>query len=242
VFQFSALRYLCFLLFKNVVLAQVILLLDNYDSFVHNLARYFMRLGQETIVVRNDAIDVAGVRMLRPDAIVLSPGPCTPNEAGISLDLIRQLHREVPILGICLGHQAIAAALGGQVVRAPEPVHGRTSQIQHTNEGIFAGLPNPLTVCRYHSLVVEESSLPPELKATAHSSDGVVMGLEHREFPVVGLQFHPESVLTDHGYDLLAAFLSRAGLKSYPCIPTIANERLPTAASTFVIPERPVTF
>jgi anthranilate synthase/aminodeoxychorismate synthase-like glutamine amidotransferase len=220
----------------------MILLLDNYDSFVHNLARYLMRLGQETIVVRNDAIDVAGVRNMRPDAVVLSPGPCTPSEAGISLELIRQLHRDMPILGICLGHQAIAAALGGRVIRAPEPVHGRTSHVQHKNEGVFAGLPNPLTVCRYHSLVVEESSLPPDLKATAHSDDGVVMGLEHREFPVVGLQFHPESILTDHGYDLLAAFLRRSGLKSYPCIPTIADERLGPTADTFQAPERPVTF
>lgn len=220
----------------------MILLLDNYDSFVHNLARYLARLGQETVVLRNDSIDVAGVRKLQPDAIVLSPGPCTPNEAGISLDLIRQLHREVPILGICLGHQAIAAALDGRVIRAPEPVHGRTSQVQHKNEGIFTGLPNPLTVCRYHSLVVEESSLPPELKVTAHSSDGVVMGLEHRRFPVVGLQFHPESILTDCGYDLLAAFLSRAGLKSYPCIPTIADERRGPTTDTFQAPERPVTF
>jgi anthranilate synthase component II len=224
------------------LVARMILLLDNYDSFVHNLARYFMRLGQETVVVRNDAINVAGVREMRPDAIILSPGPCTPNEAGISLELIRQLHRDVPILGICLGHQAIAAALGGQVVRAPEPVHGRTSSVQHESKGIFAGLPNPLTVCRYHSLVVEAESLPPELESTARTADGVIMAIEHRSYPVVGLQFHPESILTDHGYDLLAAFLRRAGLKTDALVPKITDERSASAAETFTLPERPVTF
>jgi anthranilate synthase component II len=220
----------------------MILLLDNYDSFVHNLARYFSRLGQETVVIRNDAIDVTGVRRMRPDAIVLSPGPCTPNEAGISLELIRQLHRDVPILGICLGHQAIAAALGGRVIRAPQPVHGRTSLVEHNRGGIFAGLPNPLTVCRYHSLVVEESSLPAELEATARTPDGVIMAIEHRQFPVIGLQFHPESILTDCGYDLLAAFLHRAGLKTDAQVPTIANERLATTIDEFHPPAYPVTF
>ncbi|MCC7084367.1 MAG: aminodeoxychorismate/anthranilate synthase component II [Pirellulales bacterium] len=220
----------------------MILLLDNYDSFAHNLARYLTRLGQETVVVRNDAIDVAAVRAMRPDAIVLSPGPCTPNEAGISLELIRTLHPEMPILGICLGHQAIAVALGGQVIRAPQPVHGRTSLVLHDNRGIFANLPNPLTVCRYHSLIVDESSLPSELHASARSEDGVIMAVEHRQFPVVGLQFHPESILTDCGYHLLEAFLRRAGLQCYPCMPTIADERLEVATDTFTWSDRPVTF
>ncbi|HQU46362.1 MAG TPA: aminodeoxychorismate/anthranilate synthase component II, partial [Pirellulales bacterium] len=141
----------------------MILLIDNYDSFVYNLARYFERLGQATLVVRNDAIDVTGVRALRPDALVLSPGPCAPEQAGASLDLVRSLHAELPVLGVCLGHQTIAAALGGRVVRADEPVHGRASQVFHTGRGVFAGLPNPMWACRYHSLVVRESSLPPVL-------------------------------------------------------------------------------
>ncbi len=220
----------------------MILLLDNYDSFVHNLARYFSRLGQETAVVRNDQIDIAGVRGMKPDAIVLSPGPCTPNEAGISLKLIRELYRDVPILGICLGHQAIAAALGGQIVRAPEPVHGRTSLVQHTNKNIFAGLPNPLTVCRYHSLVIEEPSLPAELEVTARTADGVIMAIAHRQFPVVGLQFHPESILTDFGFDLLVAFLKLAQLQIQADLPTIEAERLPSAVDSYLLPARPVTF
>jgi para-aminobenzoate synthetase component 2 len=148
----------------------------------------------------------------------------------------------VPILGICLGHQAIAAALGGRVIRAPEPVHGRTSQVLHQGSGVFAGLPSPLTVCRYHSLIVEASSLPAELEATARTADGIIMAIEHRQHPVVGLQFHPESILTDHGYDLLAAFLHRAGLKIDAIMPKIADERVVSNAETFTLPERPVTF
>ena len=202
----------------------MILLIDNYDSFVHNLARYFQRLGHETRVVRNDAIDAAGVRALRPDALVLSPGPCAPEQAGCSLELVRSLHAELPTLGVCLGHQAIAAALGGQVTRAPEPVHGRASDVYHEGRGIFAGLPNPLRACRYHSLVVEEASLPDGLDVTARTADGVVMALAHRELPVVGVQFHPESVLTDAGYEMLAAFLRLAGLSVPTPIPTIAGE------------------
>ena len=170
----------------------MILLIDNYDSFVHNLARYIQRLGQETRVVRNDATSLAGIRRLQPSAIILSPGPCTPSEAGCSLDVVRVLSGEVPILGVCLGHQTIAAALGGKVVRAKEPVHGRVSQVWHCGEGVFAGLPSPLTVGRYHSLVVEENSLPPELAVTARTDDGVVMALSHQQHPVIGVQFHPE--------------------------------------------------
>ncbi len=190
----------------------MILLIDNYDSFVHNLARYFQRLGQETVVVRNDAIDVPQVRRLRPQAIVLSPGPCTPNEAGCSLEIVRQLHAEVPMLGVCLGHQTIAAALGGRVVRASQPMHGRASDVFHDEQGIFAGLPNPLSGCRYHSLVVDEPTLPDFLAVAARTADNTVMAIRHRHQPVIGLQFHPESVLTSSGRALLAGFLRRSGL------------------------------
>jgi anthranilate synthase component II len=190
----------------------VILLIDNYDSFVHNLARYFERLGQPTVVVRNDVVDAARVRELAPEAVVLSPGPCTPREAGNSLELVRQLYRGVPLLGVCLGHQIIAEALGGRTQRAPRPVHGSASLVEHNGGGIFAGLPNPLSVGRYHSLVVEEASLPAELEVTARTGDGLVMAISHRDYPVIGLQFHPESILTDCGYDLLAGFLRLAGV------------------------------
>lgn len=202
----------------------MILLIDNYDSFVNNLARYFQRLGHETHLVRNDAIDVSGVRALRPDAIVLSPGPCTPERAGCSVDLVRSLHAELPILGVCLGHQAIAAALGGRVIRAPEPIHGRASEVFHNDRGIFAGLPNPLRACRYHSLVVDEPTLPDELAVTACTAEGVVMALAHRALPVVGVQFHPESILTEAGYEMLAGFLRQAGLRVPTPMPTFAGE------------------
>ena len=189
----------------------MILLIDNYDSFVYNLARYFERLGHATLVVRNTAIDAEQVESLRPAAIVLSPGPCTPERAGCTLGLVRRLHTSIPLLGICLGHQTIAAALGGRVVRAKEPVHGRTSPIHHNGRGLFARLPSPLVGCRYHSLVVDEGSLPDCLEVTARTEDGVVMAIEHRTLPVIGLQFHPESILTEHGYPLLAAFLRLGG-------------------------------
>ncbi len=188
--------------------AAVILLIDNYDSFVHNLARYFRRLGQDTVVRRNDAIDVHAVREMRPRAIVLSPGPCTPNETGCCLDVVRELHTTIPILGVCLGHQTIAAALGGRVMRAPEPIHGRASDIYHDGRGLFAELPQPLRGCRYHSLVVDEFSLPACLQVSARTADGTVMAIRHAKFPVVGLQFHPESILTDCGDVVLAAFLN----------------------------------
>jgi anthranilate synthase component II len=187
------------------------LLIDNYDSFVHNLARYFERLGQETLVVRNDAATVGEVRRLSPQAIVLSPGPCTPAEAGCSIDVVRELHDEVPMLGVCLGHQAIAAALGGRVVRAPEPRHGRTSQVAHPASRLFARVPSPLTVCRYHSLVVDEANLPASLQVTARAEDGTIMALEHATRPLFGVQFHPEAALTEHGYQLLENFLHLAG-------------------------------
>jgi anthranilate synthase/aminodeoxychorismate synthase-like glutamine amidotransferase len=202
----------------------VILLIDNYDSFVYNLARYFGRLGHETRVVRNTAIDVAGVQALEPGAIVLSPGPCTPRQAGCSLSVVRELHREVPILGVCLGHQAIAEALGGQVVRAAEPIHGRTSSIRHDGQGVFQDLPTPIVGCRYHSLVVDEAALPDCLEVSARTEQGTVMALRHRELPLVGLQFHPESILTDTGYRLLAGFLRVAGLPVPSSLPTIEGE------------------
>jgi len=200
------------------------LVIDNYDSFVFNLARYFQRLGQRTQVVRNTAIDVAGVRAMSPDGLVLSPGPCAPEQAGCLLSLVRELHGELPILGVCLGHQAIAQALGARIIRATEPVHGRTSRVFHEGSGVFAGLPNPIIATRYHSLVVDEGSLPPTLEITARTEDGTIMAIQHRELPMVGLQFHPESILTEHGYPILAAFLRIAGLPVARELPTIASE------------------
>jgi anthranilate synthase/aminodeoxychorismate synthase-like glutamine amidotransferase len=220
----------------------MLLLIDNYDSFVFNLARYFTRLGQETVVVRHDALDAAAVRQMRPAAVVLSPGPCTPQEAGCSLEVVRQLHREVPILGVCLGHQAIAAALGGRVVRAAEPMHGRTSEILHDGAGVFAGLPNPLTACRYHSLVVGENSLPPELEVTARTKDGVVMAIAHRRFPTIGVQFHPESILTEAGYPLLANFLHMAGVTVATPLPEFADERPQPPVAPIHRPRVPVPY
>jgi anthranilate synthase/aminodeoxychorismate synthase-like glutamine amidotransferase len=220
----------------------MILLIDNYDSFVFNLARYFERLGQTTRVVRNDAITPAEIAALNPDAVVLSPGPCTPNEAGCSLEVVRQLAGRVPILGICLGHQAIGAALGGRVVRAIEPMHGRTSPIFHDGQSVFAGLPTPIVACRYHSLVIERESLSADLLVTAWTADGTIMAIVHREWPVVGLQFHPESILTDSGYDLLAAFLRTAGIALPPLLPRIESERIATTSSTPALPTTPVTF
>ena len=190
----------------------MLLLIDNYDSFVHNLARYFVELGCEAIVLRNDAITLDEIRLMAPAGIVISPGPCTPAEAGISCDLIREFGPTVPILGVCLGHQSIAAALGGEIIRAPEPVHGRTSMIHHDGSKLFDEVPNPFRATRYHSLIVAELSLPKELVVTARTSDGIPMALVHRDWPVYGVQFHPESVLTQHGRKLLANFLTLAGL------------------------------
>jgi anthranilate synthase/aminodeoxychorismate synthase-like glutamine amidotransferase len=204
----------------------MLLLIDNYDSFVHNLARYFQQLGQRTLVVRNDAIDVAGVQAMEPDAVILSPGPGRPQQAGVSLELVRQLHLELPILGICLGHQIIAEAFNATIVRAPDPMHGRASIVEHNESGVFAGLPNPLSVGRYHSLVVENSTLPAELAVTARTPDGVVMAIAHQKLPIVGLQFHPESILTDCGYEILAGFLRLAELAAASALPTIRDERV----------------
>jgi len=220
----------------------MILLIDNYDSFVFNLARYFERLGQPTRVVRNDAIDVAQIETLAPSAIVLSPGPCTPNEAGVSLPIVRELATRLPILGICLGHQTIGAAFGGRVVRAAEPVHGRTSNVFHSGRSVFAGLANPLVACRYHSLIVDRAALPGCLEITAWTADGTIMALAHRELPIVGLQFHPESILTDCGYDLLAAFLRLAGIAIDGNVPGIESERNQPDSSGAPLPIVPVTF
>lgn len=219
----------------------MILLIDNYDSFVHNLARYFRRLGAETLVLRNDAIDPPAIRRLTPQAIVLSPGPCTPNEAGCSLEVVRTFTDEIPLLGVCLGHQTIGAALGAEVVRAPEPMHGRASTIRHNGEGLFAGLPQPLTVGRYHSLLVSPATLPPELLATAWTDDGVLMAVAHRTRPVFGVQFHPESILTDGGFALLANFLRLAGVPRHSPLPDAASERPPPSFSK-PLPQTPVTF
>lgn len=220
----------------------MILLIDNYDSFVHNLARYFERLGQSTLVVRNDAIDAAAIESMAPAAVVLSPGPCTPAEAGCSLDVVRRLAGKLPILGVCLGHQAIGAAFGARVVRAAEPMHGRTSAIFHTGRSVFATLPNPITACRYHSLVVDRATLGDELEVTAWTSDGTIMALAHRTWPVVGLQFHPESILTDAGYDLLAAWLRLSGMDVASTVPTIESERSEPVPSAATLPTSPVTF
>jgi len=220
----------------------MILLVDNYDSFVFNLARYFERLGSPTRVMRNDVATPGEIAALRPDAVVLSPGPCTPNEAGCSLAVVRELAGRVPILGICLGHQAIGAALGGEVVRASEPVHGRSSQIFHDGKSVFAGLPSPIVACRYHSLVVDRASLPAALEVTAWTADGTIMALAHRKLPVVGLQFHPESILTETGYALLAAFLRSAGIAVPEPLPGIDTERAEPAVSRPPPPVAPVTF
>jgi anthranilate synthase/aminodeoxychorismate synthase-like glutamine amidotransferase len=219
----------------------VILLIDNYDSFVHNLARYFRRLGQETVVVRNDAVTAAQALALRPAAIVLSPGPCTPREAGCSLDVVRLASGQLPLLGVCLGHQAIGEAFGGRVVRAPQPVHGQASDILHAGDGLFAGLPNPLTVGRYHSLVVERRSLPAELYVTAEIEGGLIMAIQHRTLPVFGVQFHPESILTERGFTLLSNFLALAGLEPTGA-PHDTDERPPAPAVQPLLPLEPVTF
>jgi anthranilate synthase component 2 len=188
----------------------MILLLDNYDSFTFNLYQALSELGADVLVRRNDMVTVADVERLVPtlDGIVISPGPCTPGEAGISVPLVRRLAGTVPILGVCLGHQAIGAAFGGRIIRAPRLMHGKVSMIAHDGAGVFAGLPNPFQATRYHSLIVDRSTLPSELEITAEA-DGLVMGLRHLTMPVEGVQFHPESILTPTGNDLLANFLGR---------------------------------
>ncbi len=184
-----------------------ILMIDNYDSFTYNLVQYLGELGAELVVRRNDAIDVAGVRAMAPQAIVISPGPCTPKEAGVSVALLREIAGEVPILGVCLGHQCVGEAFGATVVRAGRLMHGKTSPIVHDGRNIFAGLPSPFDAMRYHSLLVAADSIPPCLEVSARTAEGEVMGLRHRTFPIEGIQFHPESIGTPEGKRLLANFL-----------------------------------
>jgi anthranilate synthase component II len=187
----------------------MLLMIDNYDSFTFNLVQYFGELGQDVRVFRNDEIDVAGIGDLRPDHLVLSPGPCSPAEAGICVEAIRHFAGKLPLLGVCLGHQAIGAALGGKVVRAQLQMHGKASTIRTDGQGVFHGLPERFSVIRYHSLAIERSSLPAELLVTATSEDGEIMGVRHRGLPLEGVQFHPESILSEHGHAMLKNFLER---------------------------------
>ena len=220
----------------------MILLVDNYDSFAHNLARYLRLLGQETLVVRNDAVDFALLDEGHADAIVISPGPCSPNEAGCSLQLIERYHSRIPILGICLGHQAIVQALGGTIVRSSLPMHGRSSPIVHDGLKEFEGLANPCTVGRYHSLVADPEKIPECLVVSAKTEDGMVMAVRHLEYSVFGWQFHPESILTESGFTMLASFLHLANLEA-AATPDFSSEKQVadrTVAKDW--PERPVTF
>ncbi len=185
----------------------MLLMIDNYDSFTYNLVQYLGELGEEVVVRRNDEITLDEVGALKPDRIVVSPGPCTPNEAGISVPLIERFAGKVPLLGVCLGHQSIGQAFGARIVHARELMHGKTSAIQHEGHGVFRALPNPLQATRYHSLVIERDSLPDCLEVTAWSADGEIMGVRHKTLPVEGVQFHPESILTEHGHALLKNFL-----------------------------------
>ncbi len=182
-------------------------MIDNYDSFTYNLVQYLGELGEEVKTFRNDQITLDEIAALQPDRIMLSPGPCTPNEAGISLSVIERFAGKLPLMGVCLGHQSIGQAFGGKVIHAKQIMHGKTSTIEHTNQGVFADIPNPYTVTRYHSLVVERDSLPDCLEVTAWTDDGEIMGLRHKELSVEGVQFHPESILTEHGHALLKNFL-----------------------------------
>jgi anthranilate synthase component 2 len=191
----------------------MILVIDNYDSFTYNLVHYLNELGAETVVHRNDRITVAEALGLKPQGVLLSPGPCTPNEAGICLELLSQADPNLPILGVCLGHQAIGQAFGGEVIRAKAVMHGKTSQIHHTGQGVFKDLKNPFTATRYHSLSVRKEDLPAELEVTAWTEDGEIMGVQHKSRPVHGVQFHPESIATECGHELLGNFLDIAGVR-----------------------------
>jgi anthranilate synthase component 2 len=184
-----------------------LLMIDNYDSFTYNLVQYLGELGQDVQVYRNDEIDLAQVEKLKPRHIVISPGPCTPNEAGISVPLIKEFAGKVPMLGVCLGHQSIGQAFGGNIIHAKQLMHGKTSLIHHKDEGVFKGLPNPYTATRYHSLVIERETLPECLEITAWTEDGEIMGVRHKTLPIEGVQFHPESILTQYGHELLDNFL-----------------------------------
>jgi anthranilate synthase component II len=205
----------------------LILLIDNYDSFVYNLARYVRELGETPLVRRHDAIDIDEIAALDPSHIIISPGPCSPAEAGISTEVVRQLGPTIPILGVCLGHQCIGAAYGADIVRAGAPMHGKTSRIHHSGTGLFTGLPNPFLATRYHSLVIPPDAVPSTLTVTATSEDGEIMAVQHVEHPVHGVQFHPESVLTEHGYRLLDHFLH--GISEPPrVVPVAADGALPS--------------
>lgn len=207
----------------------MVLLIDNYDSFVYNLARYVRELGETPLVRRHDAITVEEVGALAPSHIIISPGPCSPGEAGISTEVVRRLGPATPILGVCLGHQCIGAAYGAGIVRAGRPMHGKASRIRHDGRGLFAGVPNPFPAARYHSLVVSRAGLPAALRVTATAEDGEIMAVEHVRHPVIGLQFHPESVLTEHGYLLLDRFLHAAAARA---------ARLPDHADGVCAPHR----
>ncbi len=208
----------------------MILLIDNYDSFTYNLYQYLCELGAEVVVRRNDAITVDEIIALAPERIVISPGPCTPQEAGISVEIIQRLAGQVPILGVCLGHQAIGAAFGGEVVRAPIVMHGKLSAIHHDGRGVFAALPQNFTATRYHSLIVERDTLPACLEISAETADGIIMGLRHREYAIEGVQFHPEAILTEHGHDLLRNFLSgQREVRQCASAPVATDSALATA-------------
>lgn len=213
----------------------MILLIDNYDSFVYNLARYVRELGEETVVRRHDATSHEEIAALRPSHIIISPGPCTPGEAGISTDVVRRFGATTPILGVCLGHQCIGAAYGAGIVRAARPMHGKVSRIHHDGRGVFAGLPNPFLAGRYHSLVITRTGLPVDLRVTASAPDGEIMAVEHARYPVLGLQFHPESVLTEYGYVLLDRFLHGSAPRR-GTLPERADGGQPVPG-----PERPVS-
>lgn len=185
----------------------MLLMIDNYDSFTYNLVQYFGELGQSLQVYRNNKISIAEIEKMKPERIVISPGPCTPKEAGVSIDVIKHFAGKVPVLGVCLGHQSIGEAFGGDVIRAPYLMHGKTSLIHHDNKTIFAGLPNPFVATRYHSLIIKRETLPSVLEVTAWTDDGIIMGVRHKEFKIEGVQFHPESILTNAGKDLLRNFL-----------------------------------
>ncbi len=187
----------------------MLLMIDNYDSFTYNLVQYLGELGEEVVVYRNDEITLEQIAALKPDRIVVSPGPCTPNEAGVSVPLIKQFAGKIPILGVCLGHQSIGQAFGGKIIHAQQLMHGKTSPIHHHGDGVFSGLPNPYRATRYHSLVIERASLPDCLAVTAWTDDGEIMGVRHKTLGVEGVQFHPESILTEHGHALLQNFTRR---------------------------------
>jgi anthranilate synthase/aminodeoxychorismate synthase-like glutamine amidotransferase len=214
----------------------VILLIDNYDSFVYNLARYVRELGHHAVVRRHDAITLDEIALVSPSHIILSPGPCTPREAGISTDVVRRFAPNIPILGVCLGHQCIGDAFGGRIIRAARPMHGKVSLVTHDGSGIFAGIPSPFRATRYHSLVIEPESIPSDLRVTARTDSGEIMAVEHRVYPTVGVQFHPESALTEYGYRILATFLSGRPVAGLPDRSDGAFSRREPAPAPFVPP------